>query len=820
MADTSSINALTSDLVSGSINFTGLGSGSDFDEVIEALMKVESIQKTRMEIWRTSWEDKITSITSLSERLSAVEEAAGELDTLNEFMALLATSGDENVATASATSTAIQGAYSVTVGTDSQQVLRGAGVADAATAVTDGAGGNLVINVNGTDHTIALGANATLSDVAAAINTHFGVGGDVTASVEDDGTGSRPLRLQLLSNVAGTAGTMTIKQSPLLFSLDSGDVDLWQGWGGGSTPTIAAAGHFNGDSADTPGGQGYLEYSITLNGGAAATVGTDTFQLDWSVTTASGVETGSVTVDASYQPGDNIYIDRGVYIQLGDGTINVGDGFDLRAYANDVDDAEWATHDGTSDVSLSGNYMGTVNNTYNITVMDDGTLADADPSDSITLRWTDSWGNTGVVEVAYSNQAYELEQGVYLTFTAGDMVDGDSFSLDVFAPEVQHAQDSGVAQSTKVVHSGMADADYTAVTAVGGGDKTFTYVYAGEQIDVTVPEGTTLNQLASLINTHSSNPGVYARVINDGLGLPDSFRLLLTGEDSGAGNQISYISHDFEGGTFDGAGGDVGGGFTRTQWATNSMIQVDGFPADPMYLQRQTNTVSDVITGVSLDLHEAGTTTVTVSPDINTIGAKIEALVNAINYAQDFIRTETAYNAADDEENGIMIGNYGYQIIKSRLDSIVTKAIPGLSADTDTYTHLAQVGIESDPNDSGRYQLDATALIAALNNDLEGVAALFIRDTSKGSEGMAYRINEEMEVQTDSETGMMPLLKSNYEGIIESIDARIEREERRLALVRGRLEDRFTRLETLLSELNGTSSAIESAIKQLPSNSK
>jgi flagellar hook-associated protein 2 len=69
-----------------------------------------------------------------------------------------------------------------------------------------------------------------------------------------------------------------------------------------------------------------------------------------------------------------------------------------------------------------------------------------------------------------------------------------------------------------------------------------------------------------------------------------------------------------------GNGGDLGGGFDTSQVATNSMVKVDGFPAEAdEYLQRSTNTVADVIEGVSVKLFDSGTSQVTVTHDVNAI---------------------------------------------------------------------------------------------------------------------------------------------------------------------------------------------------------
>ena len=158
--------------------------------------------------------------------------------------------------------------------------------------------------------------------------------------------------------------------------------------------------------------------------------------------------------------------------------------------------------------------------------------------------------------------------------------------------------------------------------------------------------------------------------------------MVLTGTDTGAKYQISEVHHDFTGTAF-GSGGDVGGGFTLTQSATNSMIKVDGYPAETdEYLQRSSNTIGDVINGVAVDLHSAGTTNITISTDVNSVISNIEAFVNAVNYAQDYNR-EMTYFDPNGEDTGVLIGNYSFYIIKSRMDSILNNSITGLDGDTD-----------------------------------------------------------------------------------------------------------------------------------------
>jgi flagellar hook-associated protein 2 len=67
--------------------------------------------------------------------------------------------------------------------------------------------------------------------------------------------------------------------------------------------------------------------------------------------------------------------------------------------------------------------------------------------------------------------------------------------------------------------------------------------------------------------------------------------------------------------------------------------------------------------------------------------------------------------------------------------------------------------------------------------------------------------------------GIMVTLQENYEGIIENINAKIAREERRIETVKQRLTDRFNRLETALQQLQDKQSQLESSLSSLSTGS-
>ena len=286
--------------------------------------------------------------------------------------------------------------------------------------------------------------------------------------------------------------------------------------------------------------------------------------------------------------------------------------------------------------------------------------------------------------------------------------------------------------------------------------------------------------------------------------------MVLTGRNTGAAYTITDITDTFTGGTFS------SDDFTTTQEAQNSMLKVDGYPSDTyQYIQRSTNSVSDVIDGVTLSLVDSGSATVSITEDLATIRTTIETFVSGVNFVLDYIKDQTEYDE-DTGEAGTMIGNYSYQIVQHRINDILTDAVPGLTDGVDTYVHLAQIGISTNPDNGGKWEIDSTTLNNALSSDLEAVSKLFIKDDVAGTNGIFELLSQELDNLTDSEDGPMNVLIDNYEGIIDNIDSKVEREERRVALVEDRLTQQFARLEATLAILAGQETYLQSLIDQLP----
>ncbi len=173
--------------------------------------------------------------------------------------------------------------------------------------------------------------------------------------------------------------------------------------------------------------------------------------------------------------------------------------------------------------------------------------------------------------------------------------------------------------------------------------------------------------------------------------------------------------------------------FTETQTAQNAQLRIDGYPTSG-WIERQSNTVNDVIQGLTLTLTDdtgGSAVSITVTEDHEGVKAKIQQFVDAYNAVKRFLNDGTDYDA-EQGEAGVLLGNYGAELVESLMREVIITSPPGFEQGADPYTLLGQIGIETagDVEDSelGTLTVDESALEDALTNDFDAVIALFSSD--------------------------------------------------------------------------------------------
>lgn len=196
----------------------GIGSGLDINGLVSKLMEVEKAPLTALAKKEADYQAKLTAYGTLKGSLASFQTAAKSLSTSSKFNTTKATASDTAILSATTSSIAKTGNYSIEV-TDLAKAHKISSFAlpDSTSAVgtgtltidfgtyTAGAPGTFAVNADKTSKSITIdSSNNSLAGIRDAINQ---AGAGVTASILSDGTG---YRLVLSSADSGAANSMRI----------------------------------------------------------------------------------------------------------------------------------------------------------------------------------------------------------------------------------------------------------------------------------------------------------------------------------------------------------------------------------------------------------------------------------------------------------------------------------------------------------------------------------------------------------------------------------------------------------------------------------
>jgi flagellar hook-associated protein 2 len=257
-------------------------------------------------------------------------------------------------------------------------------------------------------------------------------------------------------------------------------------------------------------------------------------------------------------------------------------------------------------------------------------------------------------------------------------------------------------------------APLSAAAAVGTG--TLTISVGSSSTALTIDSSNnTLAGIAAAINS-APNAGVSASVI----ATTGGSRLVLTGTNTGAANQITV--------TPSGGDGGLASLALTTVPAQDANYTINNFPATS-----GSNVVANAVSGVTLDLQQASapgtSTTLTVSPDTTSAQTAIDSFVTAVNGVLSSIQTLTSYDPST-QQAGPLNGNATLEAFQNQLQNILgqfTNAGGGVKSLTD-------LGITAGTD--GTYTSNDTTLGNALSASLAGVGNLL-----GGANGIATQIS-------------------------------------------------------------------------------
>jgi flagellar hook-associated protein 2 len=324
------------------------------------------------------------------------------------------------------------------------------------------------------------------------------------------------------------------------------------------------------------------------------------------------------------------------------------------------------------------------------------------------------------------------------------------------------------------------------------------------------PDDNTLSGIRDAIN--NANAGVSASIINDGT----NQRLVLSSKTMGSDGAIKVTATEDGVGTgtfaltglaFDASNPTANPSMVQTQAADDAQLTING-----LTVTRSSNTVTDVVTGLSMNLSKIGSTTLTVGKNNTDVVTVVSAFVSAYNDVVKQNKSLTAYDATN-KTSALLTGDATVRTIQTGLSSMLQSSVKGLNGGI---TGLADVGIELQKD--GTLTLNTSALSAALNDPNKDVAGLFSQTTA-GNQGVAVQFNNWL-TKTLGTDGLLDNRLDSFADTISSLDDQRTRIQDRLVTIEARYRKQFTALDSLVSSMSQTSAFLEQQLANLPNTSK
>lgn len=157
--------------------------------------------------------------------------------------------------------------------------------------------------------------------------------------------------------------------------------------------------------------------------------------------------------------------------------------------------------------------------------------------------------------------------------------------------------------------------------------------------------------------------------------------------------------------------------------SANAIYTVDNWP---MELESESNSITDVIEGVTINIQGVGEATINVNTDVDALQESVQTFLDAVNSLLVTVQTFTKYDenaettSTDPEDDnysmsqltsqkgGLLQGNYGVQLFNSRFKSALTGTPAGYQGRTsaddilsgDLLANLANMGIKTDTDET------------------------------------------------------------------------------------------------------------------------
>ena len=334
--------------------------------------------------------------------------------------------------------------------------------------------------------------------------------------------------------------------------------------------------------------------------------------------------------------------------------------------------------------------------------------------------------------------------------------------------------------------------DRTVEVKVGTGDNE-------ETVSIELTSTTTASEFVASFNASSTK--AEASLVNVGTSSSPSYAIVISSKNTGTDKGSLTITTGSEIKT---AGTGALNDATLTQTtANNAIFSISGIGSS---IERSSNQISDVITGVTLNLAQIGTSKVTIQNDPDETKKNIRSFVDAYNEIASYISENDAI--ASSGEGGETTNSFGALANVSIDESILTALRSSFSQSSKSgglVNTLADLGITTQRD--GTLTFNEQIFDSAFNNESASVEAIL--------ESLGEKL-----ASVDGTINQFTRFNGLIDSVINFGNADITRDQQRIYELEksfSRQEEsltaQFARLESLMGKLNQQQSTLSSLLR-------
>ena len=300
------------------------------------------------------------------------------------------------------------------------------------------------------------------------------------------------------------------------------------------------------------------------------------------------------------------------------------------------------------------------------------------------------------------------------------------------------------------------------------------------EINLELSGNETLEDVVSMINERDGL--ATASILNDGTEI-SPYRLQISAATTGLAGELLVDGLDF----------------TTLSSAQDAKVVLGSNPDSGVLITSSSNTLTDVVPGLTIDLVGVSDepVTITISRDTESVVETFRNLIDGFNSAIDRIDELSDYDP-ETETAGILLGEGTLRMVERRLMRMVIERLPGAAGDLQ---RLGDLGVRLR---NGRLEFDEQKLLDALEDNPEEVIQFFTDEES----GMAALMKEQLQAITET-GGMIDRRENTLETQREQIADRVDVLNDRLDRKAEQLMREFLVMEAALARLQSQQTALE-----------